>query len=446
MSEEHSTGVAPNRLVGGLIAILAILVVGLLVWVLLLLRGGDTAVSGTPTPFANNQTAPPVGEPLVVGLDGTSAISVTLDAPLTLSLNGQSFAIQPQTVSEDRVWTPNITEENSGVWVYGTVVNYVIGLPNSDINRRLLEQLQLGDEMTLETLGGLTYTFSFDSRRTVLNSDQSVFNQNVPGVTLLLLGAEGSERMVVNGRYLLTESDTEAANVVTLGETAQLENIQITVPSVAYVPDRAEIPDGFAFFQIDYELQNVGLTAFDTSQLRLTLVDSIGNQYALNPVASQVGNFPSISGFVNAGQVVQATAGYQIPIGLSSEALSWVVSKADSGAQLQVTIPFTGNASTASRNTSVMLQQATVGADLTTLVLAGQLTNLNSQPIVVTQSDLALNGEDGTNYLLISTNPPLPWSIGAGQTFSFGVTYQRPATETAVFTIFAQEFQLTGLR
>ncbi|MCA9921735.1 MAG: DUF4352 domain-containing protein [Anaerolineales bacterium] len=413
---------------------------------IILLRQSDNETANDPTPFPTDLETNINNDPLVVGIDGNSTITVTLDTPVTLALGNQSFAVQTQAVAADQVWSPNLADEETAVWVYGSIVNYIVGLSRTDENQALLEGLQPGDEIALTTRGGINYTFTFDSRRTVSTANRDVFAQNMPGITLLLLGGEGNERLVVNGRYLVSESTAGQSNIVNLGETAQLDNVQITVPSVSYVPDRPEVPNGFAFFQIDYEIQNVGLTALDTKLLQLTLVDNVGNQYALNPAASQLGNFPALGGFLNAGQVLQATAGYQIPLGLTSDTLNWFVARTDSGAQIQVSLPFTGSPSAAAQSTSITLLQADVGEDLTTLTLVGQVTNLNNQPIVITESDISLTSADGSSYLMVATNPPLPWSVPAGQTVQFSVTYQRPNVGTAVFNVLSQSFQLTGLR
>jgi hypothetical protein len=112
------------------------------------------------------------------------------------------------------------------------------------------------------------------------------------------------------------------------------------VQANSFLTNRPEAPTGFGFFLIDFVVQNVGLTAIDTSAYRFTLADELGNQYALNPIASRLGNFPPLGGFVNAGQSVSATAGYQIPAGLVSPNLTWTVTAPD-GAQIQAVLPFT---------------------------------------------------------------------------------------------------------
>ncbi len=439
----------PAVLIAGGIALVALLAV-LVLSVILIRQGkeddGETAVSGTPTPFGNNNNDTILGgEPLVVGMSDSATISVTLDSPVTLSLPGQQFNVQTQVIGADGTWTPATDDVETAVWVYGSIVNYVLGVPDSETNRSLLEALAPGDEITLATRGGTRFTFSFNSRTTEPVTNRDVFAQTTPGITLVLLGSDGNERLVVNGRYVVSEANNQTDNVVGLGETAQLENVQITVNSSTYIADRAEIPPGFAFFVVDYQIQNVGLTAIDSGSLQLGLVDSLGNQYALSPLATQLGNLPALSGFLNANQTAQASAGYQIPLGLESDTLSWVVTNGRSGAQVYVTLPFTGGAATAA-GSNISLARVDVSLDLTSLIVGGQVTNLGTQPIVITESDVALKTQDGTIYLLLSTNPPFPWTIPPGQTLQFFLTYQLPPSETAVFTVLNQGFQLSGLR
>jgi hypothetical protein len=433
----------------GLAIVAGLLVVGfvamfVLVLVLLLRDSGTADV--TPTPFADGPMA--VDAPLVVGISDTDRISVTLDAPVSLGVGGQSFAVKTQTVAADRIWSPTFENTETAVWVYGTIINYVIGVPESDGNRTVLEQLAPGDLMQLTTKSGIVHTFTFSSREQILVGNPDVYAQHAPGLTLILVGTGGEERLVVNGRYLVDEAGGGAAggNAVELGETAQLDDAQITVTGAAYVLDRPEAQPGFAFYLIDYQIQNIGLTAFDTSRLQFTLLDELGNQYAVSPVAGILGNHPALGGFLNASQTALATAGYQIPLGLNSSNVHWLASNLNTGAQLQVTIPFGGGAQAAG-NAQVSLSQVSVSSDLTNLILNGQVANLGSQPLVVAETAVSLRTDDGSVYLMLSTNPAFPWTVGPGQAVPFVVTFQRPMTaDTAVFTILSQPFQLTNLR
>lgn len=442
--------IANNRVAVVLAAVAAVALIAVCVLGILLLRasrGGGLVAGETPTPFPTAAEAPASNEPLVVGVDlnRSSTVSVTLDIPATLSVAGKDFSVQTQTIAPDGAWSLSLEGEDVAVWIYGTIVNYILGLPDSEENRTLLEQLAPGDEIVLTMRSGTEYTFTFDSRNSLSTSNRDVFAQNIPGITLILLGTEGQERLVVHGRYVVSEATAENDNVVELGETAQLDNIQIAVTGASYLPDRPETPPGFALYQVDYQVQNVGLTAFDTGNLQMTLIDDLGNQYATNQLASQLGNNPVLDGFVNAGQTVQATAGYQIPIGLSSSSLHWVVTRTDTGSQVQVNIPFTEQGG-ATQGVDVSLDRADVSPDLTNLQLGGQITNLGTQPVVVTEQDISLSTDDGSVYPILSTNPAFPWTVPPGETAQFFLTFQRPPADSAVFTVLNRPFQLSGLR
>ncbi|HRO23951.1 MAG TPA: hypothetical protein PLR07_06625, partial [Promineifilum sp.] len=210
-------------------------------------------------------------------------------------------------------------DDNVAAWVNGTIVNYVFGLKDSESNRTLLESLAPGQQMVVSTRQGVTHTFNFDSRNTVPSSDRSVFNQQIPGITLLLLGSNDDNRLVVRGRYEVAPAEqTAGGGIIQMGESARLGDAQFTPQASSFVTNRPEAPVGFGFFLVDFVMQNVGLSAIDTSAYRFTLSDELGNQYALNPIASRLGNFPPLTGFINAGQSLTATAGYQIPAGLIS--------------------------------------------------------------------------------------------------------------------------------
>lgn len=404
-------------------------------------RDGDTATA-TPMPTPTALASLPTSQPQVQVVSSSGAISVTLGAPILLQLGGQEFDVLTDIVSGDGIWTPGATGEGQASWVSDTVINYVLGLPDTETNENLLTQLTPGDEIKLITNGRTSFTFAFYERTLVSATDRSVYAQQTPGVTLILLKSDGSDRLVVRGRAITAEAQNAPENVVNIGETAQLDNVQITADSAIYIADRAEIPAGFAFFQVDYTIQNVGLTALDTSLLQMTLVDQLGNRYALNPAATQSGNYPILNGFLNANQTVQATAGYQVPLGLNSETVNWIVANQDTGAQVFITLPFTGG-ETAVQGASIALFRAEVSSDLTSLQLGGQITNLGTQPLIVTESDIQLTSPDGSVYLLLSTNPPLPWTVTPGQTVQFFVTYQRPPGGTSTFRILNQEFQIT---
>lgn len=438
----------------GLAALIGLGVLGLILIVVfgvLLLRslnqGATADRGGTPTPFPTTIAGQIGGrESLVVGVSDSATVTVTLDMPVSLQVDGRSFSVQPQILTADGIWSPDGLADNTAVWVYGSIINYVVGLASSNGNRTLLEQLVPGDEIQLTTRGGTVHRFLFDSRDLFQASNRDIFRQNMPGITLVLLRSGAQDRLVVRGTYVVPEARSGTSDVFTLGETARLDNQQITVTGATYIPDRPEAPPGFAFVLIDFQFQNLALTAFDTSNLQLLLLDELGNQYVLSGIASRLGNNPPLTGFVNANQIVQATVGYQVPLGLAGETLNWIVRQPGSGSQVTVSVPFPGGAG-AAQQVAVALQSVTVSPDGTSLILSGQVANLGNQLVVVSEQNVSLRTNDGANFLLLATNPAFPWTVNAGQALNFSVTYQRPLTaDSAVFTLLNQPFQLSPLR
>lgn len=410
----------------------------------------DGEVSGEPTPFpAVVGPAPSAGDPIVYGISDTSTVSVTLDVPVNLTISGRQLAVQHETINPDGTWSPPLENEDTAGWVYGSIVNYIMALRDSEQNQTLMESLVPGAQMIITTQSGANFIFEFESISLVDVNDQSVFRQLTPGMTLILLETGEDQRMVANGRFLLTDSVAAADDLGTtvgVGETAQLSNVQVTVTGVTYHPNDPNAPSGFSFFVVDFQIFNAGTTAFDVGQLQLTLIDEVGNQYALNPVASRLGaNAPLTGGFLNAGGTLPISVGYQVPDGLVSSSVTMTIVRRDTGDQVQVNIPYSG--SNAAQSTTITLQSVTVSDDLTSMTMVGQINNHGDQTVIITQEDVTLRTPDGASYLLLATNPPFPWNVPPGQTLQYAATFQTPRnTETAIFTILNQPFQLTNLR
>lgn len=423
----------------------------LVVFAILLIRsgdGGEETQEATPTTALGTLTvATPSfsGEELVVvGVSNGSTISVPVEIPLMLDVAGQSFTVRGEEVPAQGLWQPQISQPTTAVWVYGTVVNYVFGLADTADTRTLLDSLVPGDVMSFAGMEGTVYQFTFDSRDVIPASSADVFAQTSPGITLVLLGTEGDSRLVVHGRYVVPDAtQTDAGTLVELGEPAQIDNLQITVLGTTHLPNDPSAPPGFAFLLVDYELRNIGSTPIDPGGLRLSLVDQYGNQYALNVLAGQLGNYPLATSIVGAGQALSATAGYQIPASLSSPSLRWVVEVGGSAGKIEVNLPFSNEQDSQSAIVSIL--QAEVSLDGTSLLVQGQITNLGLSQLVINTENVSLSS-GGTVYLLFANNPGFPWVVEAGQTIPFTVTFQRPQESSVLLNILSYPFQLNGLR
>lgn len=434
------------------IALIAV-VIGLCllcVFAVLLIRGDGVAdvVDGeAPTPFPSPVAAQ--NDVIIAGISGSTPISLPLTIPTTLRVGGETFTVRSEPIGEDGVWDPDVTEQDAALWVYGSLINYIVGLPDTGQNRELLENLGAGQEIQLAMRSGNPLTFSVTNREVVASNRTDIFAQNMPGITLILLRASGDERLVVQGDYVVDPTaggaDGGPDNVVELGETAQLDDLRLTVAGASSLFDRPEAPSGFAFYLVDFEVQNVGVEPIDLSAMRFVLLDDLGNQYARSGQASQLGAHPPPSGTLLPNESRQATAGYQIPIGLSSPTLTWVAGREGSGSQVRVTIPFAGGSDAAGLNATITLQGAEVSADGTSLNVVGEIGNNGQQPLVVSESQVSLTS-NGTLHLMLSTSPAFPWVVPPGQTIPFSVSFQRPAGNQAILTLLNQPFQLSGLR
>ncbi|HSM55249.1 MAG TPA: hypothetical protein VK879_03765, partial [Candidatus Sulfomarinibacteraceae bacterium] len=411
----------------------------LTVFAILLLRGqGILGNGGEPTPFPAADVATE-NDVIVGGLSGSTPVSLTLNMPTSLQVGTQTFGVRPEPVDEDGIWAPELTEGRTALWVYGSLINYVIGLPSNNDNRSLLESMGPGDELLLTMRDGTVHRFAVTNREYVSTDRRDVFEQSTPGLTLILVRASGDERLVVQADYVVDttsagsvdDDSAGAGNAVELGETAQLGNLRLTVTDASALYDRAEAPPGFIFYLVNFQIQNAGTQPVDLGELRFVLNDDLGNQYAMNQQAAQIGaaeaggNQPP-SGVLASEEMRNATAGYQIPAGLSSPRLTWIVRRAGGTGQIQVSIPFAETSAAAAQQATVNLQGAEVSADGTGLVLTGQITNNGSQPLIVSESNVTLMS-NGTVHLMLSTNPAFPWTVPPGQSVPFSLSFKRPS-------------------
>ncbi len=422
----------------------------LVVFMALLLRGdGPPPISSNPTPFPP-AGAGGVGDVIIAGVSNAGAVSLTVNAPASLQIGAQSFTVRSEEVQADGRWNPQEVEGNTAVWVYGTLINYVLGLPESEFNRTLLESLSPGDNLFLRLRDGGELPFAVTNREVIAANRSDVFAQNTPGLTLLMLRERGDERLVVQAAYVgdpaAVSSETGAGGgAVELGEAAQLDNVRITTENATALYDQAQAPPGFIFYVVDFRIENVGAEALDMTRFRFTLRDSLGNQYASNTQAAGFGAYGPLAGVLLPGEGRQASVGYQVPQGLSSPTLTWQVMREGSTNQVEVVIPFAASSVADAVGAEVNLQSGSVSADGAGLLLSGQISNNGSQPLVVNESNVSLRS-DGTVHLMLSTNPAFPWVVPPGQTLNFTVSFQRPAESQALFTLLDRPFELTGLR
>ncbi|MFK7800706.1 MAG: DUF4352 domain-containing protein [Anaerolineae bacterium] len=386
------------------------------------------------------------GSDAIVIFDGGTPLSIDLDPPSSLELDGKTIPIKAQFVTEAGSWDPDIADGRVAEWVFGTIVNPVFGLSGSEENELLLQKLVPGDKIKINYNSGDDREFLVSGREFVSISDSELFAQNRPGVTLLWLGGNSPDnRLVVYGEYTLPESTAsqiEDDRIASPQEPVVFGNLAITVNQFQLGGANTIAPPGFSIFLVDFVIDNQGNNRIDSGLLRISLKDQQGNQYSMNSAAAASGTFPALSGFIEPGSQKQATAAFQIPSGLSGNLLEWKMSRVDIPGEISVGIPFGGNDA---MNAAVTLTAADVSEDGATIIVSGSVTNGGSQSFLVNASDVSLT-ENGTVFLVFSTTPGFPWSVPPGQVVNFSLSFQRPAGSSATFTLLGDSFELNGIR
>ncbi len=432
----------------GLLALIMVCIFGVLLVDPLERFGGD-GVDNSPSDVVDDGGLSPeelADTNSIIIFDGTSSLSIDVDPPTGLDLNGTVIPAKAQFVSEAGEWSPEVEEGRVAEWVYGTVVNPVFGLSGTSENELLLQKLVPGDSISINYGSGEFREYLVSGRELISVEDNGLFAQNRPGITLVWLGDPGDQtRLVVYGDYTLPDSTTDAVDssrLAAVGEPVPFGNLVMTVQNSNVDGASGTTPPGFSVMLVDFTVANNGNNVIDSGLMRVSLKDQQGNQYASNGAANVNGTYPNLTGFINPGDQRQATAAFQIPSGLSGDSLEWNVSRIDLPGEVAVQIPFAGGGPVSA---SVTLSSADVSPEGSALVISGSIANGGTAPFQVSAADVSLQSA-GTVYLVFSTTPGFPWNVPPGQVVNFSLSFQRPQGSSATFELLGNSFELDGIR
>ena len=422
------------------------------------LPGSSVQSEPTPTPFV--EVVPPTfnNTQLVSAQVGDELIPLSIDPPTRLGAAGEDFAVQIGAVGGDGRWQPIVASERVAVWLSGTVINYVLAIQDTEENRNLMQSLERGEAMQLSTDSGRTYEFEFSSREVVPITKLDVFGQTTPGITVVLArNDQATDRMVIRGTYKVGEaaqsitpgdgSAVDGGNFAELGEVVQLGDLQLAVTAF---DSRTVDNSPFSYFLVDYQIQNNSPVPLQAGLIQFTLVDSVGNQYALNLNASGLGNFQPLPQSLGTGQPLQATAGYEIPSGLDPSSLGWIVTRLDTGEEIEIraSLPASagGSGVTEAVSADIRLDNVSLVANATSLLIQGSIANTGNVTLSIEQSEVQLVS-NGASYLIQSTNPQFPWTVAPGEVLAYSLTVQKPIDSgEATFSVREFSWQLDNFR
>lgn len=411
----------PRLIMGGIVGALLIVIVLLLAG-----RRGEPPVEPTPTP--DDLTARPV----------------------SVSIAGTAYQITPVTVGANGIWRIANAGADSAEWLYGTVVNFVIGLYPTDATTELVEGLDDNAPITLEMSNGADLHFRMSGRQRVpADAVSNLFQQLRPGITLVVLGEGGEDRLVITGLY---DADLESVTIgepglIPVGTPAQIGDWRVTVLSGQLAPDALSSAQAsyFVYFTVEY----LGPDPVSADTFDLKLIDGVRMEYIIDREVSSRGAYSPPGGLVAPRNPTSFTAGYRVPSDVPGPALIWVFKPTPNSEQsARFEVPIVRPTPTPEPRTQITasINGASLNEDQTLLIISGGIGNPTEQSVTITQVDVSLSTLDNVFSDLRTVDPPFPWVIGPGQTMGFRLEYTRPPGFTAILRIVTLQYELSGLR
>lgn len=385
------------------------------------------------------------GETLVVDDRGVEVPPVQ---PLTLTIKDQSMGVYTILVQEG-VWAYDPKRSSQAAWVYGTLINYLFGLDaGNQANVELLESLVEGDPIVVHLSNGRELQFIYRQQERVPLDDVTLFQQTAPGVTLVLLGQGGDDRLIARGDY---NADAEMGLV---GGPGSGVGVPIDVGPVRVTVQSAELrrgplpnlPEGFAYYLVNFDVENLGDEPLDTSEFQMVLMDAEGKRYNLSLPASQQGLGP-LPPLLQPGELAMATSGFLVPDALPGP-VTWefrAAADSEEAAQVELAVQAVVPTPTPQPQAQVLVTAAGISPDGAGVMVRGLINNTGEAPVTVNESDVSLT-VDGAPLGLREAAAPLPWTIAPGGTLQFALTFERPAADTAMLNVLGYRFQLARLR
>lgn len=416
------------------------------------LRAGNQSSAGPSTPSDSVEPtattpASPLPTPGCEPVISSGGVEVSVAPPVSAVVRDTSFPVEP-IIPDTEIWSYPSDRSGVAVWVCGTVVNYVIGLEPTAETADLIASLAPGESIRLRLANGTVLAFRFAGRREVEVGDESILAQQRPHLTLLLPG--DGQWQVATADYVTEEVPAEltvSGSSVQPGEPALVGEVRVTVDR-GYTTRIAGLAPGTAYYLVEFSVENLSATPLPAQLFSMRLRDALGNTYLASPVAGDAGEYGPLREEIDPAVSVQGTAGYLVPDPLPAGPVIWSFSpRPESEEHLQVTIPSDTAEGTASQrpSTDVIITDAFLSAEGDSLIVLGEIRSGAAESLSVQPDDVSLSSSAGVSEL-VAAAPPLPWSIGPGQTQVIELQYQRPAASTALLELLGFSFEIGGLQ
>ncbi len=403
---------------------------------------------GPLNPTAATQATRPLTVALVINVNNTP---IPPSVPVRLTIGNTPYDVTAAQVDAKGELLYDRNAQKTAYWLAGTLVNYVVGLPDTQANRATFDGLQPDDLLVLDTANG-TLRFRVSMTETVKPDNAAAFRaQTQPQLTLFLLGQGGDQRRLVIARY----TDEGTPNSLTpIGSAINLGDVRVTALNSRVLPGASVgLPADRNYFQVNLRVTSLVTRVLDASQFTSALIDTAGNRYTLNsPGSFASGGAGWTHGALEPGATITGTAGFEVPAGMPGPRVEWdFTTESDNPYVARVTIPYQAIAvqatvaPTAAPLAEVSLLNVNISPQGNELRIVGTARNLTDKFLPVSLRDVQLSSS-GNLIALNSSLPAFPWNITPGESLAFQLTFARPpGGQPAIFTLFGQSFEITGL-
>jgi hypothetical protein len=427
-----SRGIYPPTWAILLIMLGAIIIVGVGVAYLLNLRAQPPAGGAEQAKVVKLSTfiSPPT-IPAGIAVIQESGAPIDAVLPSQLSVAGTLYPVVPVMPDQGR-WPLPHEQSSIAVWLYGTVINYVVGLPYAPTTESVLAGLTSADRLLLTLDNGNVLAFGTPQAQRIDAGDLSPMAQTRPGLTLMMLESEQATRLIVQARYLPEES--------IFSQDQRVDGLKVEV-----LETHVEEVDAALYFIVEYQVTNESDAAINATFFDMVLEDSAGQRHMLDPAAADWGQYGVPTSDIAPGETTAGSAGYVVPRTMPSP-VTWIfrgdtLSTNSTRFSLTFEAPQPGPASPDVQLTSVF-------DDVTrnVIVINGTIYNDGESPLVVTLDNIKFTYGNSAGTLQASM-PLLPWNIGPDGFQDFEVQFSRPqGTDSAILDILGFTYRIEGLQ
>lgn len=428
-------------------------------------RGGDDEAQDTPVPTVVAVSTPsPVAtvekiaeSPLFVPVVNSDDVRVPLALPERLTVGETAFAVQAQ-MAPDGVWPTAPTSGDAVTWIYGTVVNYILGLAPTAENLNLVSALQAGDTLGLHMSTGIILNFSVGEIVTGVVDEASYSAQISPRLTLALLTDDPAQRVVVSAPFFNDEAGDltlfSKAVVGLVGTPVNQGPVRVTlIEAYQVAAGEAGLPAGTGYLLMDLRVENVGQTVLEPEFFQTFVTDTAGERYPLTMLAEQFTHYGIPTDPLAPGEIVIGSLGYLVSRSSEGE-VRWAFNPLP-GSDHWVIVPLSLDIPLATPTVeppAVGFARVTVGTDdvfidrIDGLLDIGlRIENVSDGVVQVAESDISLSSWTDGELPLVAPAPPLPWTIEPRQVRSFQLQFELPTADSALLSVLGYTFSIENL-